>query len=164
MVVVIKKTPHPQLSPFQLRVRTGRKRSQGMILCFQFVILVMFSNQIFFRVRKLNLFPDLKWKLRLVLSSNGHNHCSIFWARHANIRWKSEKDVYKLVFNVSWVFILNCGNFFETIRSLHDLSRTELQQHPSTSINHKSWVVDLVGHVNTHWQDNKVLYILGIKL
>jgi hypothetical protein len=66
---------HPSLQlPQAIRSETIAKHSPFV----QSVILVPFLNQIFFRLLKLNLFPDFRQKFRLVLSSNGHNHCSVY--------------------------------------------------------------------------------------
>jgi hypothetical protein len=64
--------------------RNDRKASSFL----QFAILVLFSNQIFFHLQRLDLFLDFHQKSHLVLSSNGRNHCSVY--RHETFEYLME--------------------------------------------------------------------------
>jgi hypothetical protein len=76
------------------------------------VILIPFSNRTFFRLRRLNLFPDFLWIFCLVMSSNGHNHCSVY--RHKtheysseNLREMSTRLVFKFPEFSFWILVKN---------------------------------------------------------
>jgi hypothetical protein len=98
-----------QLQHFSLRlphvIRSGMitKHSHSV----QFVILVRFSNQIFFHLWNLDLFLDSRQIFRLVLSSNAHNHCSVY--RHKTHKNSLESRERCLHIWYSRVVILNLG-------------------------------------------------------
>jgi hypothetical protein len=66
-------------------IRNDRKQNRFP----QIVILVQFLNRIFPCLWKLNLLPVLHKKFHIVLSFNGHNHCSVY--RHKAHKYLLER-------------------------------------------------------------------------
>jgi hypothetical protein len=108
------------------------------------VILVPFSNRIFFCLWKLNLFLNFRQRFCLMLSYNGHNLCSVYrletheyWPK--NLGKMSTCLVFK-VLEFSFRILVKIQNSQFALNQ----SCSEFQQHLSTSRRHISWTI---GHM-----------------
>jgi hypothetical protein len=107
LVVTIEKNSLLQHSSFQLlhAIRSGTIIKHPPFL--KFVNMVLFSSQIFYCLRKLNLFLDLRQNFTSCRLSMSIDVALFIRARHVNVRWIPEEDVYAFGIQSSGVFILN---------------------------------------------------------
>jgi hypothetical protein len=92
-------------------------------LCLWFVVLVLFSNQIFFRLQKLNLFLDLHQKFVSRCLPMALTIAPFIGLRYANIRWRSEEDVYTFGIQGFWGFHFESDQIFKIVSSLQYVQR-----------------------------------------
>jgi hypothetical protein len=94
LVVTVKKAPQLQHSSLwlSLAIRSGMIAKHSAFI--QSVILVPFSSRIFFRLLRLNRFPDFRRKFCSSCLPIAITIARFIGVRHTNNYWKAEEDVY----------------------------------------------------------------------
>jgi hypothetical protein len=93
-------------------------------------------------VEELNPFPNFCQNFRLVLSSNAHNDCSVYWHETHNYSlqiWERHMQVWDSKF-LEFLFRI-FGQRFEIV-SFPPIYSAEFQQRSSTSMKLISWTID----------------------
>jgi hypothetical protein len=119
-------------------IRNDRKHP----LFFQIATLVPFSNKIFFRLQKLNMFPDFRWNFALCCLALAIAVALLIGARCANIHRKPEKDVYKFGIQSFLRFHFDSSSKFWNSQFPPICPMQNSSSISSTLIKHISWTID----------------------